>query len=169
MTILKWEFGIGLRDKQKLNLDGKCQKYVRGVVLPMTKARKHLPKSWLGTTAGREVSYGWLHRAVIWEPHLECHLFQLQGKKWWVKWCAVPCWACAHSDEMVNCFGEFGDRFLWYWAVALHCCCDAHYLEAADPLTYLRPFTHHQKAMNFILYCAAVAFILAMLMISLLM
>ena len=44
MAILKWEFGIGLRGKQKLDLDGETE-MCGGGVLPMTS-------NWIDTSCG---------------------------------------------------------------------------------------------------------------------
>ena len=45
MAILKQEFGIGLRDKQKLNFDWETERYVGMGALPMTN-------DWIDTSHG---------------------------------------------------------------------------------------------------------------------
>ena len=69
-AILKWECGIGLRDKQKLNLEGKCQKCIWGKgcylwMRPENSSHSH----GLGTTGRGGAAYRWLHRAGFHNSH----------------------------------------------------------------------------------------------------
>ena len=113
-AILKWEFGIGLRDKQKLNLEGKCQKYIRGKGCYLWPRQENTCLVTVGDYRGREGSYGWLHRAMVWEPHLECCLSQLQEM---MDEMMMPCQCFGEPSggDATFCLTSLTPSWVWCW------------------------------------------------------
>ena len=65
MAILKWEFGIELRGKQKLNLDGETKTCGGGGATYDQWLDRHQSWSWLGQGMEGKAAMGGCDRAVV--------------------------------------------------------------------------------------------------------
>ena len=80
-AILKWEFGIVLRDKQKLNFEWEAKRYMRaGGATYDQWLDKHQSWSWLGQGMEGKAAMGGYSRAGVNDSHLNATCLSYWGK-----------------------------------------------------------------------------------------
>ena len=156
-AILKWEFGIGPRDKQKLNLEWKTKRYVgtRGTTYDQW-LDKHQSWSWLGQGKEGKAAMGGYTEPWYENPILNATCFSY-GKMKDEMMVLCQCWTCAHdTDEMVNQGWQIWWMDLMKWGCDPYCW-SGFFLE---PLVYWHPFMQWWRAVSLTWKVFAVSFML---------
>ena len=87
MAILKWEFGIGLRDKQMLNFDWETKGCMRAGGATYDRGLdKHQSWSWLGQGKEGKAATGGYSRAGVEDSHLNAACLSYWQEQWRMRW-----------------------------------------------------------------------------------
>ena len=166
-AILKWEFGIGPRDKQKLNFEWETKVSAWGQgALPLTS-------DWINTSHGHglgqgkvgKVATGGYGRAEVEDSHLRCHLSQLWMNGWTDEQMKMKmlcqCQTWVQTDEM-----DDGVLSQWNWQMVLSLCGGSFFRvflgevpdqavlallfwAACEPPSYFLPLMHLLSSVSF--------------------